>query len=195
VGQLLQLLNTRTNRFSSFITNIVIPIFKKLKKEGLEEKYSFSLGSGDILDLRQPLHSLLTQTFILTTNRLANMPIKKLRNFEPLKGDEKFEARKKRIICQSFEEALINVAKHAKGATSIEASHELCDNDSTYCLLVKDNGCGLSEASQKSDGTRQMEFAVHQINGKVSIESVPDNNSTQNTVTTWKLELPLHSSI
>jgi signal transduction histidine kinase len=69
------------------------------------------------------------------------------------------------------QEAINNAVKHAN-ATSIEV--ELFSTENYISMVIKDNGSGFSESTEKSNGIglRTMNFRANMIGGNLKINSI-----------------------
>ena len=77
-----------------------------------------------------------------------------------------------------FQEALTNVARHAK-ATRVAV--ELDATDTAYLLQVRDNGVGMSQgdiSKPESHGIRGIRERAQQFGGSLSVSSQPARGTT-----------------
>jgi CHASE2 domain-containing sensor protein len=157
-----------------------------LKRNALTTEESLRLGSGLIIDLNQPLHTLLYEVYSSTLKRtdleyFINRKIIPIRDFEPI-DDQYLSKENKRAICLFLEEALCNVGKHAQGVKCVEAS--LIYSTTKYKLSIKDNGSGI-KSQIENQGTKDFKLIAKQLKGKFKRESL----SPRGTVCelTWEL--------
>ncbi|MBE9255937.1 CHASE2 domain-containing protein [Dolichospermum sp. LEGE 00246] len=157
-----------------------------LKLEALTTEDRLRLGSGLILDLNQPLHTLLYEVYSSTLKRtdleyFINRKIIPSRDFEPI-DDQYLSKEDKRAICLFLEEALCNVGKHAQGVKCVEAS--LIYSTNKYKLSIKDNGSGI-KSQIENQGTKDFKLIAKQLKGNFQRESL----SPRGTICelTWEL--------
>ncbi len=161
-------------------------IGEHLKLEALTTEDRLRLGSGLILDLNQPLHTLLYEVYYSTLKRtdleyFINRKIIPSRDFEPI-DDQYLSKKDKRAICLFLEEALCNVGKHAQGVKCVEAS--LIYSTNKYKLSIKDNGSGI-KSQIENQGTKNFKLIAKQLKGNFQRESL----SPRGTICelTWEL--------
>lgn len=134
------------------------------------------LGSGQKIDLQQPLHELFDAVYQSTLERdfpgFSSLKLQ-VRNFEPV-AETHLDLELKRQLCQFLEEALCNVGKHARQPTRLEAVGR-ADGEAgdRYWLQVVDNGQqnGTAPATAGGSGTRQAQKLAARLRG--SFQRVP----------------------
>lgn len=157
-----------------------------LKLEALTTEDRLRLGSRLILDLNQPLHTLLYEVYSSTLKRtdleyFINRKIIPIRDFEPI-DDQYLSKEDKRAICLFLEEALCNVGKHAQGVKRVEAS--LVYSANKYKLLIKDNGSGI-KSQIENQGTKDFKLIAKQLKGNFQRESLSPHGTICEL--TWEL--------
>lgn len=156
-----------------------------LRIEALTPNESLRLGSRVKIDLKRPIHELFYEVYTSTIARddleyFYNINVK-VRTFEPI--DEKYlNIEKKQELCLFLEEALCNVGKHAKGVKRIEAIGK--KERSSYTLMIKDNGCGLTSFSENK-GMKQLKNIAKKLGGNFKCESLYPKGTICEV--TWKL--------
>ena len=143
-----------------------------MKTQALSDKHILRLGSGLILDLKNPINELFYEVYTSTLQRkdfkyLSDIRAR-TRSFEPI-DDKYLNIEDKRELCQFLEESLCNVGKHAFGAKRIQVIGKI--HDECYSLSVKDNGCGI-DSSTESKGTKQCKDLAQRLHGTFKRESV-----------------------
>lgn len=136
-----------------------------------ETSDSLRLGSGLMLDLKQPLDDLFYQVYQSTLTRhlpcFGSLKVKS-RSFAPVSTP--LPPEKKRELCQFLEEALCNIGKHAQGVIRINAVG--LEKEGWYILSVKDNGQG-KELIAENLGTKQAKRLAKQLGGRFRREKLP----------------------
>lgn len=141
-----------------------------LQQEALNHSQSLCLGSGLILDLKDPINDLLYQTYSSTIDRslpyFKTLKIK-IRSFDPIPTE--LNLIQKKQLCQFLEEALCNIGKHAKGVIKIEAIGKA--ENGYYHLTIKDNGNGKPLVKENS-GTKQGKQLAKELKGRLKQEQL-----------------------
>lgn len=137
-------------------------IYKSLDDEIIAQKPFISLGSGEKINLQDPLDGILYQVYSSTLQR--DFPYFKtikhnIHNFNPV-DDCHLNVEQKRGICQFLEEALCNVGKHAQGVTQLTITYT--KKKDQYILKITDDGQGISSPT-KGGGTQQAEKLKKQL--------------------------------
>ena len=135
-----------------------------------DARETLRLGSGQKIDLRQPLHELFDAVYQSTLERdfpgFSNLKLQ-VRNFEPAR-EAHLDLELKRQLCQFLEEALCNVGKHAQGPTRLEAvGRRENESGDSYRLQVADNGRpnGPTPPTAGGSGTRQAQKLAARLRG------------------------------
>ncbi|WP_414624184.1 CHASE2 domain-containing protein [Calothrix sp. CCY 0018] len=143
-----------------------------MKTQALSDKHILRLGSGLILDLKNPINELFYEVYTSTLQRKDFKYLSAIRArtrcFEPI-DDKYLNIEDKRELCHFLEESLCNVGKHALGAKRIQVIGKI--HDECYSLSVKDNGCGIDSFSE-SKGTKQCKDLAQRLHGTFKRESV-----------------------
>lgn len=141
-----------------------------LQQEALNPSENLCLGSGLILDLKDPIHDLFYQTYSSTIDRslpyFKTLKIK-IRSFAPIPIE--LNIAQKKQLCQFLEEALCNIGKHAKGVVRIDAVGK--EKDGYYYLTIKDNGIGKPLVRGNS-GTKQAKQLAKELKGTLKREKL-----------------------
>ncbi|MEO0455920.1 MAG: CHASE2 domain-containing protein [Cyanobacteria bacterium P01_A01_bin.114] len=154
--QQLQTLNTELRR-----------IFEHMRQDATARSDSLYLADNTVLDLRQPLIDLLYQVYEHTLNQslpgFSSVKTYIPPNFECL-AQSRFSPEQKRGLCLFLQEALLNIGKHAVGATRIDV---ICSADTHhYRLQIVDNGHGFTIAPVPvGEGTRQAVALAQRLKG------------------------------
>lgn len=129
------------------------------------------LGSGVIIDLYHPLHTILYNVYgatILRTLPYFQSIKVKIRSFDSI-AQGHLTLEQKRDIGFWLEEALCNVGKHAEGVTRLAVTG--CNQGSKYVLTVEDNGIGLKN-HYPGQGTTQGLALAQKLGGNFTRESL-----------------------
>ncbi len=140
-------------------------LYEFLQREPLTQDRSLYLGKGLLLNLQDPIHTVLYQVYDHTLQRefsYFNTLRIKIVTFDPI-DDYHLSIEQKRGLCRFLEEALCNVGKHATGVTRLEVS--CTQNEGWYTLKIIDNGLG-SISSKEGRGTQQFRILAKQLRGK-----------------------------
>lgn len=139
-------------------------------KPAKETSDRLRLGSGLMLDLKQPLDDLFYQVYNSTLNRdlpyFSTLKVKS-RSFAPISLPLSLD--KKRELCQFLEEALCNIGKHAQGVIRINAVG--INTDGWYILSIKDNGQGKDLIAENL-GTKQAQALAKKLGGQFRREKL-----------------------
>ncbi|BAZ69929.1 MAG: CHASE2 domain-containing protein [Pelatocladus maniniholoensis HA4357-MV3] len=140
-------------------------IYEFLQREPLTQDRSLYLGKGLLLNLQDPIHTLLYQVYDHTLQRefscFHTLRIK-IVTFDPIE-DYHLSIDQKRGLCRFLEEALCNVGKHATGISRLEVS--CTQNEGWYTLKIVDDGLG-SISSKEGRGTQQFRILAKYLKGK-----------------------------
>jgi CHASE2 domain-containing sensor protein len=140
-------------------------IYEFLQREPLTQDRSLYLGNGLLLNLQDPIHTVLYQVYDHTLERefacFSTLRVK-IVTFDPI-DDPHLSIEQKRGLCRFLEEALCNVGKHATGVTRLEVS--CTQNEGWYTLKIIDDGLG-SISSKEGRGTQQFRNLARQLKGK-----------------------------
>ncbi|KOP27427.1 histidine kinase [Hapalosiphon sp. MRB220] len=140
-------------------------LYEFLQREPLTQDRSLYLGKGLLLNLQDPIHTVLYQVYDHTLQRefsYFNTLRIKIVTFDPI-DDYHLSIDQKRGLCRFLEEALCNVGKHATGVTRLEVS--CTQNERWYTLKIIDDGLG-SISSKEGRGTQQFRILAKQLRGK-----------------------------
>ncbi|MCP6761248.1 MAG: CHASE2 domain-containing protein [Fischerella sp. CENA71] len=140
-------------------------IYEFLQREPLTQDRSLYLGKGLLLNLQEPIHTVLYQVYDHTLQRefsCFNTLRIKIVTFDPI-DDYHLSIDQKRGLCRFLEEALCNVGKHATGVTRLEVS--CTQNEGWYTLKIVDDGLG-SISAKEGRGTQQFRDLARQLRGK-----------------------------
>ncbi len=140
-------------------------LYEFLQREPLTQDRSLYLGKGLLLNLQDPINTVLYQVYDHTLQRefscFHTLRIK-IVTFDPI-DDYHLSIDQKRGLCRFLEEALCNVGKHAIGVTRLEV---ICtQNEGWYTLKIVDDGLG-SISSKEGRGTQQFRNLARQLKGK-----------------------------
>ena len=168
-------------------------VYNRLQQESLPQEEQLQLGSGRVIDLRNPLHEALYEVYAETLRRdfpgFDSLKFKVVK-FEPLQA-EQFSSDDKRSLCRFLEEALCNVGKHAVEAKRLTVSCLTADAENL--IRVEDNGkvnqALLHQLQQKSSGrgTQQAEVLAQRLKGTFQ-RSFRENGTICEL--RWPLRLP-----
>jgi nitrate/nitrite-specific signal transduction histidine kinase len=144
-------------------------IYQSMRQAAGNQDEPLYLESDLILDLNRPMDEMLTQIFDHTLEReypgFAQIAFEITPDFSAL-ASAGLVKEHKRGICLFFQEALLNIGKHAYGTTEIKV---VCQQVSgTYRLAIVDNGVGEEvKVAIASDhqGTHQAEQLAQQLGG------------------------------
>ncbi|WP_337886027.1 CHASE2 domain-containing protein [Fischerella thermalis] len=140
-------------------------IYEFLQREPLTQDRSLYLGNGLMLNLQDPIHTILYQVYDHTLQRefacFSTLRVK-IVTFDPI-DDHHLSIEQKRGLCRFLEEALCNVGKHATGVTRLEIS--CTQNEGWYTLKIIDDGLG-SISAKEGRGTQQFRNLARQLRGK-----------------------------
>jgi CHASE2 domain-containing sensor protein len=146
-------------------------IYEFLQREPLTQDRSLYLGSGLLLNLHDPIHTVLYQVYDHTLERefpcFSTLRVK-IVTFDPI-DDRHLSIEQKRGLCRFLEEALCNVGKHATGVTRLEVS--CTQNEGWYTLRIIDDGSG-SISTREGRGTQQFRNLARQLKGKFARSSL-----------------------
>lgn len=137
------------------------------KAQLLDEENILVLGDDMRLNLQQSLRELLQNVYIHTLEKdfpcFENIKVKIIK-FDPI-DDSKLSVEDKRGLCRFLEEALLNVGKHANGATRL---HVACQQENgKHIIRVTDNGIGIDQISEKlSLGTKLTNKLAEKLSGE-----------------------------
>ncbi|MEL6261780.1 MAG: CHASE2 domain-containing protein [Cyanobacteria bacterium J06626_6] len=143
-------------------------IFEYLSQDTTARTDSLYLADSTVLDLRQPLSDLLYQVY----EHALSQPLPGFNtvqtyispNFEVFNSSS-FTAEQKRGICLFLQECLLNVGKHAIGATRIDVI--ATSNTVRYSLQIVDNGQSPSfSARAMGQGTQQANTIAYRLGGQ-----------------------------
>ncbi|MEB3178463.1 MAG: CHASE2 domain-containing protein [Nostocaceae cyanobacterium] len=152
-------------------------VYDYLERESVSQNKKFYIVNGQVINLHDPIHSVLYQVYTYTLERdlLHFQTIKiKLPQFQPA-DKQSFSISQKRLLCQFLEESLCNVGKHAQGVTRLKVN--FIKEQQTYILSVIDNGAGI-QSDREGRGTEQFKNIARQLGGKFQRFSLPDNRGT-----------------
>ncbi|MEM8806678.1 MAG: CHASE2 domain-containing protein [Cyanobacteria bacterium P01_G01_bin.38] len=143
-------------------------IFEHMRQDATARIDSLYLADSTVLDLRQPLPDLLYQVYEHTLNQ--SLPgFTSIRtyippNFECL-TQSRFSPEQKRGLCLFLQAALLNIGKHAVGATRLDV---ICtEAPRHYQLQIIDNGQGLATGPVPiGEGTRQAIALAQHLKGR-----------------------------
>ncbi len=157
---------TELERLNDELRQIIQDLAPAEVGEGGQE--TLRLGSGQKIDLRQPLHELFDAVYQSTLERdfpgFSSLKLQ-VRNFEPA-TDAHLDLELRRQLCQFLEEALCNVGKHAQNPTRLEAVGR--SEPDRYHLRVVDNGhpTPISPPTVGGSGTRQAQKLATRLRGR-----------------------------
>jgi hypothetical protein len=153
------------------LNNEIRDIFEHLKQDAFSAEKSLRLDGNLTLNLDDPITELLYSVYRNVLKRdyphfqTLKVPVV---DFQPL-TPERLTLEQKRQICYFLEEILGNAGKHAVGMTRLKAVGKKVDQ--TYCLIVEDNGSGLSIKHQ-GQGTKDAQKLAKQLGGTFIREAI-----------------------
>ncbi|MEL6605911.1 MAG: CHASE2 domain-containing protein [Cyanobacteria bacterium J06614_10] len=143
-------------------------IFEYLRQDTTARTDSFYLADSTVLDLRQPLSDLLYQVYEHTLSQplpgFNTVQTYIAPNFEVFDSSS-FTTEQKRSLCLFLQECLLNIGKHAIGATRIDVI--ATSSAVRHSLQIVDNGHSApSSARSIGQGTRQATAIAYRLGGQ-----------------------------
>jgi CHASE2 domain-containing sensor protein len=152
-------------------------VYDYLERESVRQNQDFHIVNGQVINLKDPIHSVLYQVYTYTLERdLLHFKTLNIRlpNFQQI-DNSNLTTGQKLLLCQFLEEALCNVGKHAKGVKRLKVS--FTQERDKYILAVIDNGAGIT-SNKKGHGTEDFETIAHKLKGEFQRFSSPEDKHT-----------------
>ena len=129
-------------------------------------KQKIYLGNNEKVDLTLPTEELFYKVLEITMKRIifeeSNLNFL-VKHFDPI-NPQQVTGEQKKQLCLFLEEALCNVAKHARSTTMLTVTGKKTEN--RYTLTIQDNGQGISSSCHEGKGTKECRNIAKKLGGE-----------------------------